>query len=124
MATNNDWMFVAEVALLGRFTHVPRKLFHRSWPEGIEGSRARFEWFSPGGKSELSSSLLGIMRVLFEVIGAAPLSAGQRASCYRAALRFGVAEAWLRARAGFDDFRRHRLGLTKSRLRTLLGRPG
>jgi glycosyltransferase involved in cell wall biosynthesis len=122
MAKNNDWMLAAELSLKGRFLHVPKRLFHRTWrPDFVGDEGSLLDWFSPGRGNEISSSTSGVLRVLVEIIRAADLSPRQRASCYGAALRFCASEAAGRLRSGAQRVRREKLGLTGDRLRGLIG---
>jgi len=121
MAKNNDWMLAAELSLKGRFLHLPRPLFHRSWrPDFIDDQGLLLDWFSPGGRDAISSSTLGVLRVLVEIIHGADLTPRQRARCYRAALHFCSIEGSRRFARAFQRVRRERLGLTRQRLRDLL----
>ena len=115
---HNDLMLVAELSLIGRFTHVPTLLFHRAWrPRERKVVLARM-----AGGSSLSSSALARLKVLVSIARAGAPSREERARCYASIARFCSQEM---VRFLFEDlnhFRRTRLGWTRERLRNLLGR--
>jgi glycosyltransferase involved in cell wall biosynthesis len=116
----NDHMLNAELSLVGRYTHVPRLLFHRGWRPPTD-RRLFFKRLIPGHGRTLTGAFLTMVRVLFSIVHAAPLTRGERMRCYWASSRFCVAEAWGLSVEQVVKFRRERLGLTRARLRRLIG---
>jgi glycosyltransferase involved in cell wall biosynthesis len=116
---NNDLMLIAELSLIGRFTHVPELLFHRTW-RPLPDVKLLLERLA-GGRS-LASSWLARAKVLLSIATRGAISASERARCYAAIARFCSKELMLILIARVQEFRRERLGLTRERLRSLLGR--
>lgn len=116
---NNDLMLIAELSLIGRFTHVPEQLFHRTWrpPSDVKLLLERLA----GGRS-LASSFVARAQVLVSIASRGAISSSERLSCYAAIGRFCSKELVLILIARVQEFRRERLGITRERLRSLLGR--
>lgn len=79
-----DYVLLAELALLGRFTVVPERLFYRRVHPGM----SRFantslmdvaEWFEPGTGGEVRPEQLRLFAEHLRAIGRSPLAAGERA---------------------------------------------
>jgi glycosyltransferase involved in cell wall biosynthesis len=117
---NNDLMLIAELSLAGRFTHVPALLFHRSWRPSSD-ARELLERLAPGGGRTLARSFFTRLGTLLAIVRAAGLPPARRARCAWAVLRFGAKEARMIVLARIQQFRRERLGLTRERVRALLG---
>ncbi len=114
---HNDLMLVAELSLIGRFTHVPELLFHRAWrPRDRKLVLARMS-----GGGALSSSTLDRLKVLVSIARAGAPSPGERARCYAAIARFCSYEMGRFLIEDLNRFRRTRLGWTRERLRNVLG---
>lgn len=119
---NNDHMLVAELSLAGRFAHVPEVLFHRCFraPSTREEHIAKVLVGTGAGSR---SPYLDMVRVLFSIVEDGELSRRERLLCRAIASRFCVRELLRLWRISWVRFRRERLGLTRARLRRLLGRP-
>ena len=115
---HNDLMLVAELSLIGRFTHVSELLFHRAWRPPTD-RKLLLERLA-GGRS-LASSFLARMGVLASIAKQKAGSTGQRLHCYAAIGRFCAHEWVLFLIEDLNRFRRTRLGLTRERFRTLFG---
>jgi hypothetical protein len=118
-----DWILAAELSLVGRFLHVPKLLFHRSWwPDVMDDRQRLYARLHPNRQQELPMSTWRLLRVLISIIREAPLRPGQRARSCATALRFCAKEARTRCFGKLTRLRRGRLGLTRQRLRRLTGR--
>lgn len=112
-----DWLLTTELALQGRFIHVPECLFHRTWPE-VESSNHYahlFEMF-PERSKQLQKSPFRLMRAMFELVVAEPgLSPAQRRACRWQIFWWCLGRVW---RHGGDELRKFRrgVGLTRSAL--------
>ncbi len=118
MERKSDWIFAVQLTLAGRFHHVRKLLFHRSWPleEHME-LETHLRRLHPSRHQELSPSVLRLIRALRASVAAAPLRPEERLRCHAHLLRFGTRQ-WLRdSRRGIQRFRRETLGLTRSRFR-------
>ncbi len=116
----NDHMLVAELSLAGRFIHVPDILFHRTFrpPKNKQEHVAKV---MPGSGGESASHFRTMVRVLFSIVRDAPLSSPERLACRAIATRYCARELLWLSRIAWGTFRRERLGLTRARLRQLLG---
>jgi glycosyltransferase involved in cell wall biosynthesis len=111
-----DWMLAAELALLGRFVHVPACLAHRSWsPQLLADHDALMERYHPKRKHEIASTPGRLLRELRAIFRAAPLTSLQRARCAAAAWLLFLRETRYRNRYPVRTFLRRR-GLTRARL--------
>jgi len=117
---NNDHILVAELSLVGRFTHVPDVLFHRDF-RPLKGTKELVAKVMPGSGGESSSPFLSTVRALFSIVRDAPLPSKERWLCRVFASRYCVRELLLNGRLAWVNFRRDRLGITRARLRRLLG---
>jgi hypothetical protein len=115
---NNDLTLIAELSLIGRFTHVPELLFHRGW-RPPPSSQLMVELMTGGGGRLLPRSLLAQFGVLTSIASAGARSPDERLRCYLAIGRFGTLALGLFLIRHVQRFRRDRLGLTRERLRGL-----
>ncbi len=119
----NDLMLSAELSLVGRFAHVHERLFHRTWrPPPSE--KLVHELLTGSSQGGLPSSFLDRWRVLGSIVRQATLAPSERVRCYATLAHFGAKELLQIAVARASRFRRQRLGLTRERLRGLLGGRG
>jgi glycosyltransferase involved in cell wall biosynthesis len=116
----NDYLLVAELALAGRFVHVPELLFHRSLRAHVKRS-VLLERVIPGGGWAMSGALRVMSRELFSIVREAPLSPLERARCYGTTFRYLMGEVFAVCREEVVSFRRDRLGLTRVQMRRLFG---
>jgi hypothetical protein len=116
----NDYVLVAELSLAGRFTHVPEVLFHRRWRTPTD-RRVLCERLIPGRRETLAGSWATMVRELLATIRQAPLSRGERLRGYGTAGRYFGREALELCRMEAARLRRERLGLTRERMRRLVG---
>lgn len=119
----NDSMLAAELSLAGRFAHVSDVLFHRGWRPPAH-RKARCEKMMEGSGVAAGSPFLEMARELRFIVRSAPLSRGERTRCRAIAFRYCARELFELLRAELVRFRRERLGLTRARLRRLLGAGG
>lgn len=119
----NDYALVAELSLAGRFTHVPEVLFHRGWRTPPH-RKALAQKMMTGVGPAAQSPYLEMVRVFLSIVRSAPLSSAERARCYATAVRYFARELWELGLAELTYFRREGLGLTRARLRRLIGAGG
>lgn len=112
-----DMMLSAELALMGRFAHVPEMLCHRrrAYHE-LENRKELMRRYHPQRYREVEAKPARLFRVLLEIIGAADLTPVQRARCVQAAVVFCARQARRHYKRSFTTFRRERLGLTRDRI--------
>jgi glycosyltransferase involved in cell wall biosynthesis len=117
MQLKADWILAAELALLGRFAHVPKRLAHRHKPAKFsqrwESSRRAYH---PRLYKQLSGTPWQLYRLLVSVAKRAKLGFSGRLRCRRAALRFLYKESSIEYGAEIARFRRQKLGLTRDNL--------
>jgi glycosyltransferase involved in cell wall biosynthesis len=122
-----DWgdrMMGAELALLGRFQHVPECLAHRTKGYGDEHPdyEELLRRYHPTRYRELPATPSRILHSLLSIIRAAPLTRRQRLHCQWAAFRLFLKVAYRQLRWRITRFRRERLGLNRENLRALFPR--
>lgn len=114
---NNDWIMSSQLALAGRIVHVPKLLFHRSWPLGQHTDmRRHLMRLHPTRWVGLKPSVSRLVSSLLEAVDQAELPPEERRHCRRLVLRFGAREWRRRARMRVRRFRRETLGITRERL--------
>ncbi len=116
----NDYMLVTELSVAGRFMHVPDVLFHRGF-RPLENEQENVAKVMPGSGGESESHFLTMVRVLSSIVRDAPMSPQERLLCRATAARFCTRELLWLWQSELVRFRRERLGLTRARLRQLLG---
>jgi hypothetical protein len=122
-----DWgdrMMGAELALLGRFQHVPECLAHRTKGSGEEPSdyQELLRRYHPTRYRELPATPWRIFVSLLAIIRAAPLTRRQRLYCQWAAFKLFLRRVYHQLRGAITKFRRERLGLNRENLRALFPR--
>ncbi len=118
MMENADRVLSTELALMGRFVHVPRVLANRTRAYRQEADHAALmRRFHPVRHAELPASPTRLLRELLRLVDAAPLTPAQRLRCRARAGIFILREVGRRLNLAFRRFRRARLGLTRDRLR-------
>jgi glycosyltransferase involved in cell wall biosynthesis len=122
-----DWgdrMMGAELALLGRFQHVPECLAHRTKGSGEEHRdyAELLRRYHPTRSRELPATPSRIFRSLLSIIRAAPLTRRQRIHCQWAAFKLYLRRAYHRFREATTRFRRATLRLNRENLRALFPR--
>jgi glycosyltransferase involved in cell wall biosynthesis len=83
---NGDQMLSAELSLLGPYVHVAECLANRGIPRGNE--KGILELLRPPGHPPLSPHPEQYLRLLHQLIQAAPLDGAQKLACYTAALLY------------------------------------
>jgi glycosyltransferase involved in cell wall biosynthesis len=122
-----DWgdrMMGAELALLGRFQHVPECLAHRTKEAGERhlDYEKLLRRYHPTRYRELPATPSRILGSLLAIIRAAPLTRRQRLHCQWAAFKLFLRRAYHQFREASTRFRRDRLGLNRENLRALFPR--
>jgi len=113
----NDWILSTQLALAGRFTHVPKLLFHREWPlHQHKDVKRHLMRLHPTRWAELHPSVWGLTRALLSTLEQADLDPAEYRACRRDVLAFTAREYQRRSKAWFREFRRKKLGLTRDRL--------
>lgn len=121
---NNDWLMSTQLALAGRFVHVPECLLHRSWdPVPFESQAELPRRLHPHRHPELRLSSRHLLAGLMAVIAQADLSTGQRVRCRLESLLFCLRFDLKLRSIGWRQFRRNQLGLTRDRLGLPVSRP-
>ena len=117
MMENADWMLSADLALMGRFVHVPECLAHRWKPyKKAKDPEARLKSYHPQRYQQLHAAPWRLCRELTTIVRGADLTAAQRHSCFRSTILFFLRQSWLKSRKGIRRFRTKRLGLSRKNL--------
>ena len=112
----NDWILSTRLSLSGRMIHVPKMLFHRSFPIGANRNDESFrKRLNPERWKELRPSLWKLSRAFLDAVDAADLDGRAVLRCRLSILGFSVREARRRTSIHLRRFRRESLGLTRSR---------
>jgi glycosyltransferase involved in cell wall biosynthesis len=100
---SSDLVFLAELALHGRFYQIPECLFYwRDHPEQSTKGKLRVErdrilWFDTSARGKLSLPKWLLLFGYLRAIGTTPLTVDQRAYCYLQMLRWTMVPAHFRA---------------------------
>ena len=113
----NDWLLAAQLSLAGPFVHVPKRLFHRWWPESRDRTLDMPRKLHPIRYRELGVSLSHLLGSLLAVVEQANLSDSDRSVCRRRVVGFCARQLPKRLFDQMNRYRRERLGLTRERLR-------
>ncbi len=116
---SQDWLLTTELCLGGRFVHVPRCLFHRSWPEVDSSSHYAhlFEMY-PERAPQLKKSPWRLMSAMFALVSRAQgLSPAQRRQCRWTIFWWCMGRVWRQWGDGLRRFRRD-MGITRKTLGT------
>jgi glycosyltransferase involved in cell wall biosynthesis len=119
---HEDLVLAAELSLLGPFVHVPGFLYNRRRTYASLADRnALYRRYHPTRWREVPTSPLRLARTLDALVAAQPLDAAARRRCRGAIALFVLRQSRRVYRNRLNHFRRERLGLTRARLRSLLG---
>jgi glycosyltransferase involved in cell wall biosynthesis len=119
MMESADWVLSAELALAGRFVHVPACLAHRSRPYRVLADHEKvLRSYHPTRFRELTASPRRIRAELRGAVEAASLRPADRRRAMRVVERFHRRERARRLRRGFHRWRR-RLHLHRETFRLL-----
>lgn len=113
----NDWILSTRLCLSGRMIHVPKMLFHRSFPIGANRNDESFrKRLNPEHWRELRPSLWKLSKAFLKAVDDADLDARASLRCRLSILAFNVREAGRRTSTHLRRFRRESLGITRARL--------
>jgi glycosyltransferase involved in cell wall biosynthesis len=102
-----DWIFTAELALMGPILHVPRRLVHRTRDDSaLYDPVARRRRLDPARGEELRSSSLRLYRDLLGLLSEAGLTDDQVLRCRRGLRRFWMKDLLARGRFRLSRVRR------------------
>lgn len=114
MMVNADWMLSADLALMGRFVHIPKCLAYRWKPyKKAKDLDARLKSYHPQRYQQLYAPPWRLSRELISIVLAADLTAAQRLSCFWSTALFFLRQVWLKSRKGIRRFCTKRLGLSR-----------
>lgn len=110
-----DVIFLAEMAMAGRFSQVPAVLFHRRYhPErpliARPGFRDQAAWFDTSGGGGAVFPQTNAALQLLRAVGRSPLRRGEKARCAVAATREYIAPHWRHIGGEVKLVARDRLG--------------